>query len=81
MWHRPGAPLYNLQRKGEGEQGEMWDGVDEKAWNGFFGSADEKRKEIMGDEPHWCVSAFLWTMCRERLRRGSEKRRHADMLK
>jgi GNAT superfamily N-acetyltransferase len=40
---------------------EMWSNVSEENWNVAFGKADDERKEILGDEPHWYLAPlFTW---------------------
>ncbi|GAA6023845.1 hypothetical protein JCM10207_005393 [Rhodosporidiobolus poonsookiae] len=64
LWHRPGAPIFNLKRRfGEesDEDSENWVGVDPEAWNGKWGGWDEVRKGIMGEQPHWYL-APIWVI-------------------
>jgi hypothetical protein len=35
------------------EEAESWQDFDWKKWTDMLDSYDRKRKEIMGEEPHW----------------------------
>ena len=65
LWHRPGAPIFNLKRRlavedgrAEGpEEEEMWEGVDLEQWESVWGGWDNTRKELMKGQDHWVSCA------------------------
>ncbi|GAA5919042.1 hypothetical protein JCM1841_003716 [Sporobolomyces salmonicolor] len=66
-WHCPGTPVGNMQKRAvesmaeETEEAqESWRDFDWAKWNTMLEGYDAKRKEIMGDEPHWYLGP-LWT--------------------
>ncbi|ORY40631.1 acyl-CoA N-acyltransferase [Leucosporidium creatinivorum] len=68
IWHKPGAPVFNLKRRLplEGrevteEEEESWKGVDQGKWEEVWGGWDKVREELMKGQPHWYI-APLWVL-------------------
>lgn len=61
LWHRPGAPVFNLKRRlaveagrAEGpEEEEMWEGVDLEKWESTWGGWDAMRESLLKGQKHW----------------------------
>lgn len=60
IWHKPGAPVFNLKRRLplEGrevteEEEESWKGVDQGKWEEVWGGWDKVREDLMKGQPHW----------------------------
>ncbi|GAA6006407.1 GNAT family N-acetyltransferase [Rhodotorula paludigena] len=64
IWHRPGAPIYNMKRAvvaDTEEDRESWNSVDIDKWEGTWKGWDNVRAELMGDVPHWYL-APIWVI-------------------
>jgi GNAT superfamily N-acetyltransferase len=64
IWRRSATDYYNWREKSkwtDADIKEMWSGVDMEVWEGRFEKDDQRRKEILGDEPHWYL-APLYTL-------------------
>lgn len=60
FWHLPGAAVDNLQKRKPAdekteEEREAWEQVDWEKWNGMLEKYDVVRRQVMGEEPHWCA--------------------------
>lgn len=60
FWHRPGAPVHNVQKRNVEKMAEQsetereaYEGFEWEVWNGMLDKYDAVRREVMGDEPHW----------------------------